>query len=244
MSATRARGQGKVNRERAVLSCYVFVVSDRGHWVNWHDAYEDPTSSLSRRLAMVQLRLSHALDEAPAGPISLLSMCAGQGRDVIGVATSHERGREIRARLIEFDGELVEHARAAVSAAGLADIEVRQGDASITRAYEGAAPARIVLACGVFGNVSDRDIRQTISILPMLVANGGTTIWTRHRLEPDLTPSIRRWFDEAGFDEIGFDGEDGRSFGVGTYRLVGPTKEFDPDLVMFQFIGDGSGAMR
>lgn len=30
-------------------------------------------------------------------------------------------------------------------------------------------------------------------------------IWTRHRHLPDLTPQIRAWFAESGFDEIALD---------------------------------------
>ena len=34
------------------------------------------------------------------------------------------------------------------------------GDASTTSAYRGAVPADLVLACGIFGNVSDEDIQR------------------------------------------------------------------------------------
>jgi hypothetical protein len=34
---------------------------------------------------------------------------------------------------------------------------------------------------------------------------GATVIWTRHRRLPDLTPQIRAWFTESGFDEIAFE---------------------------------------
>ena len=42
---------------------------------------------------------------------------------------------------------------------GLDQIDVVLGDASTTSAYEGMAPADVVLVCGVFANVSDDDIR-------------------------------------------------------------------------------------
>ena len=100
------------------------------------------------------------------------------------------------------------------------------------------------MACGVFGNVSDEDIRATVAMLPSLMATGGAVIWTRHRLEPDLTPSIRGWFEDAGFEEVAFDTEEGTFFGVGTHRLVAPALPFDPNRTMFTFFGDGSGAHR
>ena len=39
-------------------------------------------STLSARLRLVQAHLAEALDHAPAGPVRLVSLCAGQGRDV------------------------------------------------------------------------------------------------------------------------------------------------------------------
>jgi hypothetical protein len=57
----------------------------------WHDQYEDPDSPLAGRLRIVQRRLDELLTAAPPGPIRLISMCAGQGRDVLGVVPMHKR---------------------------------------------------------------------------------------------------------------------------------------------------------
>ena len=35
-----------------------------------------------------------------------------------------------------------------------------------------------VLLCGIFGNVSDRDIRRTVRAAPALCRAGATVIWT------------------------------------------------------------------
>jgi hypothetical protein len=67
-------------------------------------------------------------------------------------------------------------------------------------------------------------------------------IWTRHREPPDATPMIREWFAEHDFDEIGFDTEDGYSYGVGAHRLAGPALAFQPDLRLFDFVGNGQEA--
>ena len=72
-------------------------------WVAWHRDYEDPTSSLSARLRRVRYHLSGAIGQAPAGPVSVVSLCAGQGRDVIGVLPGHPRRDDVRAVLIEAD---------------------------------------------------------------------------------------------------------------------------------------------
>ena len=54
-------------------------------WAAWHGRYDDPALSLSRRLGAVQARIRDALDQAGPGRIRLVSLCAGDGRDVLGV---------------------------------------------------------------------------------------------------------------------------------------------------------------
>jgi len=86
--------------------------------VAWHELYDDPSSVLSGRLRLVQAQLEDALDHAPAGPIRLLSLCAGQGRDVTGVLPTHPRRDDVSAVLIEANAENAETARRNAAAAG------------------------------------------------------------------------------------------------------------------------------
>jgi len=169
-------------------------------------------------------------------------MCAGQGRDLLGPLTSHPRRHDVRARLVEMDATNAEVARRCAREAGLAGVDVVTGDASLTSAYVDVVPADLALVCGVFGNVPDGDVRTAVEALPTLVRSGGTVIWTRHRGEPDLTPTIRQWFAGAGFDEVGWDVEEGYRYAVGTHRLAGPGRSFEPGITLFRFVGDGSSA--
>ena len=72
-----------------------FVDPDVSYWVRWHAPYEDPASGLSVRLRHVQDGVAEAIRERPPGPISVISLCAGQGRDVIDVMASHERAGDV-----------------------------------------------------------------------------------------------------------------------------------------------------
>jgi hypothetical protein len=174
-------------------------------WAAWHSAYDDPSSPLSARLRCVQAHLADALDRAPAGPVSLVSLCAGQGRDVIGVLPGHFRRDDVRAVLIEADERIARPAREAAAARGLAQVEVRMADASLVASFADALPADVLLLCGIFGNVSDADIERTIAAASALCRPGATVIWTRGRRPPDLTPQVRAWFSENGFTEVAFD---------------------------------------
>src|SRR5258708_38256346 len=88
-------------------------------WVAWHRAYDDPTSSLSVRLVRVRWHLARALDEAQPGPVRLVSLCAGQGLDVLGVLPGHSRCREVSALLVEADPLNAEVAKVGAATAGL-----------------------------------------------------------------------------------------------------------------------------
>ncbi|GAA5186460.1 hypothetical protein GCM10023322_32740 [Rugosimonospora acidiphila] len=205
-------------------------------WVEWHRDYDDPDSLLSRRGKLVRGHLRAELERAPVGDVRLISLCAGQGRDVIGVLTGHPRRDDVRARLVELDERNVALARQAAQAAGLHGVEVMQADAGITDACIGAVPAEIVVACGIFGNITGSDIQVTVAALPSLCAPGALVLWTRHRVPPDLTPAIRSWFGEAGFREEAFDTSHDGFMSVGAHRLTGEPAALTPGQRLFTFV--------
>jgi len=204
-------------------------------WVERHQGYE-VDRPLSHRLRVVQDRLREALDTCPLGPARILSLCAGDGRDLLGVLSTPPRAQEVRARLIERTPELVAAGRERAFRDGLSTVEFVQADASSTDAYLGAVPAETVLVCGIFGNISDRDDRCTVDHLPELSAENGTVIWTRGRFEPDLTPAIREWFVEAGYRERSFVTIPGTTMSVGTHRLEVPPRPLRRERKPFTFL--------
>ena len=165
----------------------------------WHDQYEDPNSPLAQRLLLVRRRLGGLLTAAQEGPIRILSLCAGQGRDILGVLPNHARRADVSAVLVELDPENVRSARDTVAAAELDSVEVVEGDAAVSDVYAPHCPVDLLVACGIFGNVSDADVENTARTLSMLCRPGAAVIWTRHRREPDLNPLIKTWFAESGF---------------------------------------------
>jgi hypothetical protein len=205
-------------------------------WVAWHAAYDDPSSTLSTRLRLVRGHLAGALAAAPPGPVRLLSLCAGQGHDVLGVLPRHPRGPQVSAVLIEYDPQNAALARQGAEQAGLPQVQVRQADAARVANYADALPADVLLLCGIFGNVSDADIQRTAQASPALCAAGATVIWTRHRRAPDLTPQIRAWFRASGFDEVAFDTPDTQTrIAVGVGRLAVPPPPGLPGGQLFTF---------
>jgi hypothetical protein len=202
----------------------------------WHDEYDRAGSPLHLRLLVVQDLIATALDEMPPGPIRVISMCAGQGRDLIGVARRHRRGGDLTGILVEADPRNAAAARTGIEQAGLGGLTVIEGDAGQSSVYAGAAPAGVVLACGIFGNVSDEDIRRTAGFLPALCAPGGWVIWTRKPQPDGVLPVIQGWFEEAGFRPYALVVGEGDLFGVGAARLTAPPRPFRSGQELFSFV--------
>jgi Putative methyltransferase len=203
-------------------------------WHDWHAAYDNPGSGLARRLSWVQDRIRAALDAAPAGPVRAISLCAGQGRDLIGALADHPRARDVTARLVELDPRNTEVAARLAAQAGLGNIEIVTGDAALTSQYAALVPADIVLACGLFGNMTDAHIEATIGYCAQLCAMNGTVIWTRARWAPDLVPQVCAWFEERDFEQAWLSGPRYRQC-TGAHRRTAPPAPLDPNATMFAF---------
>lgn len=202
----------------------------------WHADYDDPSSGLSWRLGVVRAYLRDALDAKP-GPLRVVSACAGDGRDILGVLAERDDASRASTTLIEIDPELAATARAAAASAGLEHVDVRTTDAGTTDAYAGAVPADVVLLVGIFGNITDADVERTVAASPQLCAPGAVLVWSRGLDRYDLNPSIRRWFAAAGFAEIGYAVHEGRDrTSAGAMRYAGPAVPFEPGRALFTFI--------
>lgn len=200
-------------------------------WQSWHDSYDHPDSPLAARLRAVQEQIRRFLDTAPPGPLTAVSLCAGQGRDLLPVLAEHPRRDDVRALLVELDDDNAAVARAAAPAG----VEVLTADASRTDHYAGHVPADLVLLCGIFGNIPDRDIQRTVAFAPQLTASGGTVVWTRHRREPDLVPTICSWFEALGFERV-WVSDPGAGFGLGVHRHTGAPVPLRSGETMFRFM--------
>jgi hypothetical protein len=205
-------------------------------WNDWHREYDDPSSRLSRRLAIVQHHLRRAIDER-TGAVRIVSMCAGEGRDVIGVLRHHPRRDDVSATLVELDPDIAAAAEASARGAQLDGVRVVCGDAALTDTYADAVPADIVLACGIFGNIPDEEIQRTVEHLPCFCAPGATVLWTRGRWPgtPDVPAAIRRWFAENGFDEVAFIEPADNTYRVGVNRLTVESRPLPPGVRLFTF---------
>jgi hypothetical protein len=205
-------------------------------WVAWHAEYQDPGSDLSRRLQVVQAEIRKALSLKPEGTFRAVSLCAGQGLDLLGVLSELEpvQRARIHARLVELTPDNVAAMRDRAEREHL-DVEIVEGDAADTSLYKGAVPADLIVAVGIFGNISDGDIFRTIAALPQFAAPGATVVWSRGKRHADVTARIRDAFAEAGFVETAFHAPDGVRYQIGAGRYEGPAQALQP-AQLFTFV--------
>lgn len=191
-------------------------------WLKWHSYYDKPDSSLINRLDVVQRDLRRALQEAPPdcdGVLRLISMCAGEGRDVLPVL-GERHTRRVSAFLIELDPVLSQRARSAAADLGLSGVQVRTADAGATDTYHDLPLAHVLMVCSVFGNISPADMRQTIATLPTLLEPGAIVIWTRSgRTGHDPSLEVRSCFLSNDFTEISFTPTVDDTFRIGMHRF-------------------------
>lgn len=211
-------------------------MSSRTDWDAWHDDYADPASALSERLRVVQTHIDEWLDATAPRQVTVISSCAGDGRDLLEVLERRADAARVSGTLVEADPRNAARAEAHVARLGLGGLEVRCTDAGTSTAYVGATPADLVLLCGIFGNISDEDVQRTILAAPQLCEAGARLIWTRHRRAPDLTPAIRGWFRDEGFDEEHFVAPDHAAYSVGVQRFVGEPAPLVIDERLFTFV--------
>jgi hypothetical protein len=204
-------------------------------YVVWHEQYDDPASGLSWRLRNVQAAVSEFLD-SHRGPVRVVSACAGDGRDLIGVLGARADADRVQATLVEVHPTLVAAARAAAATAGLTGVQVRATDAGSTDAYVDAVPADLVLLVGIFGNIGAVDIERTITGLPQLCAAGATVIWSRAPGEAG-NDEVRGWFAAHGCNELDYaEGLFGDAVGPGRVRFTGDPVALQPRQRLFTFV--------
>jgi hypothetical protein len=208
-------------------------------WQRWHRDYDDPGSSVSRRLVEVRARLHAALDAVPGRP-RLLNLCSGDARDTVPVLAA--LGRPVEACAVELDPDLAGAARRSASGAGV-DLDVRTGDAADPTRYADRLPVDVLMLIGVLGNISDADGETTVRAAGSMLAPGGIVIWTRSnrfRSEPshdhvDPAEWIRDRFAAHGFVDEAYVVPAEGFWRLGVSRLESPSADPLPGK-LFTFI--------
>jgi hypothetical protein len=206
------------------------------NWSGWPQrAYLRP--HYLERLQVVQQHLAECLDQAPPGPLRIVSLCAGDGRDVIGVLQAHGRRSEVEAYLVELNGQSVADGARQAAAAGLEKVvHFIHTDATDYSNYKNLVPCDIVLVCGVWGHVPVNDRTKLIRALASFCKPGATVIWTRSISKGTLrVQEVQSQFDGSSWSPVRLSTTSDEKWAVGTYRFRGPSLELPSGGRIFNF---------
>ena len=95
----------------------------------------------------------------------------------------------------------------------------------------------MVLLVGIFGNISDNDLNQTVAAAPQLCSSGATLLWSRGRDLNDRDRGVRQAFADVGFAEPDYIARDLDSRpALGAMRYQGEPQPLVPARQLFTFL--------
>jgi hypothetical protein len=190
-----------------------------------------------QRLVAVQNHLAECLDSAPEGPVRILSMCAGDGRDVVGVLSSHRRRPDATAWLVELNRQSVTVGALLATRSGLIDnVRFLNEDATTYATYRGIAPADVVLVCGVWGHVPADEKRRLAQAMGSLCKPGGRVIWTRGVSKGmSRLHEVEALFAGPHWEKVRAGFTPDQTWAVATHRYRGPAHAVPADGRIFHF---------
>ena len=210
-------------------------------WLKWHDGYET-RPDLAARLPIVRSHIARCLDCCQAGPVGVVSICAGDGRDLVGLMSTCNRRGDISAWLVEFNPVLAARGGAAIEQARLGGcMRYVVADATLFSTYMPMVPADLIILAGIFGNLRPSEVPRLIEGLHFLCRPEAAVVWTRNRIYNDgaaALPAIRRHFQKAGFEAIEEELTSDNGYTIGTHRYKGESTPLLPDRRWFEFGGD------
>ena len=205
-------------------------------WSDWpQEVYQQ--QSYQQRLWIVQEHFAKCLDNVPCGPVRVLSLCAGDGRDVIGVLSSHPRRTDVTGWLVESSRQSIAIGACHAASAGLErTVNFLCGDATLYATYKDIAPADIVLVCGVWGHVAADQRALLVAGIASLCKSDGVVIWTRG-LGPNMNrlQEIQSHFAGLDWDKVRVSNTPDQRWAVATYRYSGPTHQLLKSGRLFRF---------
>lgn len=205
-------------------------------WSGWPEKIYQNTS-YQQRLAGVQSQVAAFLDAAPLGPLRILNMCAGDGRDVIDAVSDHPRRGDVSAWFVELDRTSVDMGRDRAAQKGLGEaFHFINADATAYETYRGIGAVDLVLACGVWGHVPTPQKPSLVRAMAAFCKPGGSVIWTRGISRGmDKVHELEALFDEETWRKQQLMFTPNKAWAVATYRYDGPVITIPSEGQIFNF---------
>jgi SAM-dependent methyltransferase len=185
-------------------------------WAAWHHVYDNPQSRFSVRLRLVQAELRRLLDASPPGtPLTVVSICSGQGYDILGVLENHPRAGAVTTVLVDSSAANARAALARAERDGIPNVRTVVGDAGLADTYRDVPRADVVIVVGCWHYLDDDDLPAIGPMLTQICAPGAAVVWSEgcgpenrrpiEDYERALTASGFRTVDRAASPPVNFE---------------------------------------
>jgi hypothetical protein len=213
-----------------------FGILRSGKWSGWPQvAYR--RENYQQRLRVVKVHLAECLNDAAQGPLRLVSLCAGDGRDVIDVLQSNRRRNDVGAWLVELNGQSIADGALHMKASGLEKlVNFIHADATDYLTYQTLVPCDIILLCGVWGHVPVNERALLVRALASFSKPGGSLIWTRGISRGmDRLNEIQSQFANSSWERVRLSFTPNDKWAISTHRYCGPSLELPASGRIFNF---------
>lgn len=173
-------------------------------WTEWHEnAYNNTNSLAYQRTEIVKNLINKYLYEINKNVV-IVSIGAGQGRDILSVLKERKDNNRIFTYLIDTDMECLDYAKNYAEKNNIINVNVVNIDGSLTENYKDIPKADLIIFCGMMNQKNTEEVKSLANNMKFLCNEDAQIIWSRHGYDEDYSTSFRNVFNENFYKELDF----------------------------------------
>jgi len=173
-------------------------------WTEWHEeAYNDINSLPYQRTEIVKDLINKYLSEIDKN-IVVISIGAGQSRDILPVLIGRKDNDRITTYLIDTDIECLNYAKNYAKDNNIINVHIVDMDGSLVKNYKDIPKADLIIFCGMMTQKNTDEVKNLANNIKLICNEDAQIIWSRHGYDGDYSTPFRNVFNENSYKELDF----------------------------------------
>ena len=173
-------------------------------WTEWHEeAYNDINSLPYQRTEIVKDLINKYLSEIDKD-IVVISIGAGQSRDILPVLIGRKDNDRITTYLIDTDIECLNYAKNYAKDNNIINVHIVDMDGSLVKNYKDIPKADLIIFCGMMTQKNTDEVKKLANNIKLICNKDAQIIWSRHGYDKDYSTPFRNVFNENFYKELDF----------------------------------------